>query len=206
MLAGDWHSWYLDGRNVCYCYQSVEVGVVIALKTIISDKFYVVRVIKLGIISIIFFAILITGFSLFFPRHVRISKAIDINASKDSVMLQIRNAENWKNWFPGADSAELITLNGIIKGIKTKSGQQLTLRSISDSTVLASTINPGFKDGESGWNFFPASTPNSITIQWYMDFHLHWYPWEKFSSLLLEKRYGPLLEIGLGNLKKLSEK
>ncbi len=164
------------------------------------------RVIKLGLISIVVFALLITGFSLFFPSNIRISKAIDINASKDSIMFQISNIENWKNWFPGADSAELIMKDGEIKGIRTLNKQQLIVNEITDSTVLAISKNPGFKDGKSGWNFIPAAVPNTITIQWYMDFHLHWYPWEKFSSLLLEKRYGPLLEIGLSNLKKLLEK
>lgn len=165
-----------------------------------------VRIIKLGIISIIVFAILITGFSLFFPSNIRISKAIDINASKDTVLLQISNADNWKNWFPGADSAELIIEEGRTKGISTNNGQQLAIHKITDSTVLAITKKTGSKDGESGWNFFPTSVPNTITVQWYMDFHLHWYPWEKFSSLLLEKRYGPMMETGLDNLKKLIEK
>ncbi len=164
------------------------------------------RIIKLGIISIIFFAFLITGFSLFFPSNIRISKAIDINASKDTVLLQISMADNWKYWFPGADSAELIIENGKVKGISTINKQQLIIQEITDSTVLAITKKAGFKDGESGWNFFPTSVPNTITVQWYMDFHLHWYPWEKFSSLLLEKRYGPMMEIGLSNLKKLIEK
>lgn len=164
------------------------------------------RIIKLGLISIVFFAILITGFSLFFPSNVRISKAIDINASEDSIMMQISQIENWEKWFPGADSAELIIKNGKPEGIKTAAGQQLIISDHTDSTVLAITKNPGFKNGESGWNFFSTSIPNTITIQWYMDFHLHWYPWEKFSSLLLEKRYGPLLEIGLANLKKMMEK
>lgn len=164
------------------------------------------RIIKLGIISIVFFAILITGFSLFFPANIRISKAVDMNASKDSVMLQIANVENWSNWFPGADSIELITENGKTKGIRTITKQALVVNNVTDSTVLAITINPGFKNGESGWNFFQSSVPNTITIQWYMDFHLNWYPWEKFSSLLLEKRYGPIMEIGLANLKKFIEK
>ena len=164
------------------------------------------RIIKLGIISIVFFAVLITGFSLFFPSYIRISRAIDINGTRDSVLLQVSNVENWKNWFPGADSAELIIQDGVAKGITTKNSQQLILSAVSDSTILAITSNPGFKDGESGWNFLSTSIPDIITIQWYMDFHLHWYPWEKFSSLLLEKRYGPMLEIGLGNLKKLIEK
>ena len=164
------------------------------------------RIIKLGIISIIFFALLITGFSLFFPSNIRISKAIDINASKDTVLLQISNVENWKHWFPGVDSAELIIENGKVKGISTINKQQLIINEITDSTVLAVTKTSGLKDGESGWIFFSSSVPNTITVQWYMDFHLHWYPWEKFSSLLLEKRYGPMMEIGLGNLKKLMEK
>ncbi len=164
------------------------------------------RIIKLGIISIIFFSFLITGFSLFFPSNIRISKAIDINASKDSVLLQISNVNNWKNWFPGADSAELIIENGKVKGISTINKQQLIINEITDSTVLAVTKTTGLKDGESGWIFISTSVPNTITVQWYMDFHLHWYPWEKFSSLLLEKRYGPMMEIGLSHLKKLIEK
>lgn len=164
------------------------------------------RIIKLGLISIVVFALLITGFSLFFPSNIRISKAIDINASKDSVLLQISKVENWKNWFPGADSTALMIQEGKIIGITTKANQELIIDKISDTTVLVVTKNPGAKDGESGWNFIPASIPNTITIQWYMDFHLHWYPWEKFSSLLLEKRYGPMLEIGLARLKRFMEK
>jgi hypothetical protein len=165
-----------------------------------------VRIIKLGLISIVFFALLITGFSLFFPSRIRISKAIDINASKDSVLLQVSDATNWQQWFPGADSAEMILENGKVVGLRSKNKQELIIENITDSTVLATTKTPGAKNGESGWDFIPASIPNTITIQWYMDFRLRWYPWEKFSSLLLEKRYGPMLENGLDNLKKLMEK
>jgi hypothetical protein len=38
-----------------------------------------------------------------------------------------------------------------------------------------------------------------------MDFHLRWYPWEKFASLLFEQSYGPKMEQGLGNIKKMVE-
>ena len=164
------------------------------------------RIIKLGLISVVFFALLISGFSLFFPSNVRISKAVDINASIDSVMIQVSNVENWKHWFPGVDSAEFIIKEEKIIGLRTSNKQQLIIQEITDSTVIAVTKNPGFKDGESGWNFFPSSAPNTVTIQWYMDFHLRWYPWEKFSSLLLEKRYGPMMEQGLDQLKRLLEK
>ncbi|HVE60520.1 MAG TPA: hypothetical protein VNA26_01785 [Chitinophagaceae bacterium] len=38
-----------------------------------------------------------------------------------------------------------------------------------------------------------------------MDFHLKWYPWQKFSSLLYEERYGTMMQNGLTNLKEITE-
>ena len=164
------------------------------------------RIIKLGIISIIFFSILITGISLFFPSHVRISKAIDIAASKDSVMSRIGDATQWKNWYPGADTSTYFVVAGKIKGIATGNKQALVIKEINDSAVLTRNAGVNSKKGESGWNIFPGRIPNSVTVQWYMDFHLRWYPWEKFSSLLLEKRYGAMMEQGLENLKAVLQK
>jgi hypothetical protein len=43
-------------------------------------------------------------------------------------------------------------------------------------------------------------------VQWYFDFHLRWYPWEKFSSIVFDKQLGPPMEKSLDNLKKLLEK
>ncbi len=164
------------------------------------------RIIKLGIISLIVFFLIITGFSLFIPSHIRISKAIDINAAKDSVMNQVNNPANWKKWYPGADTLSFLMVDGKIKGLITGYLQGLLITNISDSTVTAINTGTNSKKGESGWNVFDGSRPNSVTIQWYMDFHLRWYPWEKFSSLLLEKRYGPLMEAGLDKLKSQLEK
>ena len=84
--------------------------------------------------------------------------------------------------------------------------QALMIAAVNDSVVMAVNTGPYAKRGETGWNFYATEIPNSVTVQWYMDFHLRWYPWEKFSSLLLEKRYGPMMEKGLGNLKALVER
>lgn len=164
------------------------------------------RLVKLAIISIIFFSLLITGISLFFPSHIRISKAIDISTSKDSLMSQIADAAKWKNWYPGADTSTPFFVEGKIKGITTKNREDLVITAINDSAVLTASMGTHSKKGGSGWNIFPGRNPNSFTVQWYMDFHLRWYPWEKFSSLLLEKRYGPMMEEGLARLKTLLEK
>lgn len=163
-------------------------------------------VIKLGFISLVVFALLITGFSLFIPSHIRISKATDINAGRDSVLNQLNNPVNWKQWYPGADTASFYRESGEIKGISTGNQQALVVTGANDSTITTAMLGPGSKNGESGWSIYEGRTPNTVTVQWYMDIHLRWYPWEKFSSLLLEKRYGPMMEQGLDKLKALLEK
>lgn len=163
-------------------------------------------IIKLAFISLIVFALLITGISLFIPAHIRISKALDITASKDSLLMQIANPVNWKKWYPGADSSDYFMVANTIRGIVTRNKQILMITAATDSTVMTTNEGPNSRKGESGWNIYDGTTPNSVTVQWYMNIKLRWYPWEKFSSLLLEKRYGPMMEYGLQKLKDLMEK
>ena len=146
------------------------------------------KYIKLALISLIFFALLLTGISLLFPSHVRISKAVDINASKEQVLMQLKDTTNWKNWYPGADS--------LLPSV------DLTF---SDLLVKFQQIREG-KKAEEGWNIIQTERPNITTVQWYMDIRLNWYPWEKFSSIMLENRYGPFMEKGLAGLKVYLEK
>lgn len=141
------------------------------------------RIIKLGIISLVFFAIMITMISFLFPSHLRISKAIDINATNEQVLAQLKDTANWKNWYPGADSLlPVVELN------------------FNDSLVSFQQVREG-KRAEEGLNIIQTERPNITTVQWYMDITLGWYPWEKFSSIMLESRYGPFMERGLGKLK-----
>ncbi|MGQ0738489.1 MAG: hypothetical protein ACT4OJ_05460 [Bacteroidota bacterium] len=148
------------------------------------------RVIKLGFISLIAFAMLITFISFLFPSKIRISKAIDINADREELMSQLEDTANWRNWYPGIDSAESFPV----------------ITAVTDSSVTASSTMANGRKGVTGWNVYRAAIPNMITVQWYMDFHLRWYPWEKFSSLLFEKRFGPVMERGLEKLKALFAK
>jgi len=166
------------------------------------------RFIKLGLISFIFLFLLITGMSLFIPSHIRISKAINIKADKDSVMAQIRDASNWKNWYPGLDTAKLFYEAGKVKGVMLDDKDPahpayISINKEEPEEITAQFISKKMKPVINGWKTISYSTSDSVTLQWYMDFHLRWYPWEKFGSLLLEKSYGLKMEQGLTNLKKL---
>lgn len=163
------------------------------------------RFIKLAIISFVFFFLLITGISLFIPSTVRISRAIEINASPAVVMNQVGEPVNWKNWFPVEDSVRFLYVNGEIKGILLDSLQGLLITGRTDTTVTASQSGPRAGNMSTGWFIVPGSGPANTTVQWWMAFKLRWYPWEKFSSLIFEKKYGSRMELGLSRLKRIAE-
>jgi hypothetical protein len=166
------------------------------------------RFIKLAIISFIVLALIITGMSLFFPSHIRLSKAINIKANQDSILAQIRDAGNWKNWFPGTDTAKLYFENGQARGIilddrDSSRPVYLHITGETNDEVIAEMVTNKMKPVVNGWKTISYPSGDSTTVQWYMDFHLRWYPWEKFRSLILERSYGPKMEKGLSNLRTL---
>ena len=97
------------------------------------------RVIKLAILSFIILFLLVTIISLFIPSHIRISKATDINSTKEVVMSYITDPLKWKEWYPGADSLDILYIEGIARGILTDStGREgLCIGDINDSIVTA---------------------------------------------------------------------
>lgn len=168
---------------------------------------FFVRIIILPIISFIVLFLVITGMSLFIPSHIRISKAIKINADKEAIMEQIRDVAKWKNWYPGADSLKVFFSDGKAKGLMRDSLHVFVeITDVNDSSVVAITTGRRLKGIVMGWNSIPGRSPVDVSIQWYMDFHLRWYPWEKFRSLTFEKTYGLQMEKGLFNLKAMVEK
>jgi Polyketide cyclase / dehydrase and lipid transport len=165
-----------------------------------------VKIFRLLFFSGLFLFLLVTGISLFIPSDIRISKAINIAAPADSVSKQLTDPLKWKTWFPGLESSipfyETGEVNGVMISDSSKQYIRITERKKDE---VITELGSGSKKVISGWKLISHSQSDSTTLQWYMDFRLRWYPWEKFSSLLFEKSYGLTMEKGLNNIKKLSE-
>ncbi len=164
------------------------------------------KIFRLLFFSFLFLFLLVTGISLFIPSHIRISKAINISVTADSVFSQVSDPVKWKNWFPDLDSASLFYEAGVIKGliINDSSRQYIRITEKKKDEVITE-LRAGEKKIVSGWKIINYDHSGNTTLQWYMDFKLRWYPWEKFASFLFEKSYGSKMEQGLNNLKKLVE-
>ncbi len=148
--------------------------------------------------------LVVFGISLFIPSHIRISRAVNIKSSADSVLNQISDMNKWKQWYPGFDTM-------MIEPLSSKEGRlvsgKLASTIISITESRAGEIKAEFKSGSknpvlSGWEAKSYNSSDSLTLQWYLDFKLKWYPWDKFFSLAFDKMYGIQMEEGLRNLKK----
>jgi hypothetical protein len=130
--------------------------------------------------SFIFFALLILIVSLAFPSHVRVSRAIDLQVSSKQARIVL---------------GEPIILSEVFNKNFSPIAQ-----SISDSTFHAVGNKSATIQMETGWQLIDGRSGTS-TLQWYIDFYFDWYPWERFASLLVESRYGNVLEQKLQWLK-----
>ncbi len=114
------------------------------------------RIIKLGLISLIVFSIILYLFSLLLPSHVRISRAINIYADKSVIHSKISDFKSWSEW------NTLINNNIEIKQVSSDSDNIAT-----SWHYKANTLNNAFLLEESA---------NITVVQWYFDFKLKWYP------------------------------
>ncbi|MGC4233181.1 MAG: hypothetical protein QM594_09390 [Niabella sp.] len=161
------------------------------------------KFIRLILLSGIAFFALACIVSFFIPSHIRVFRMVSIANSNDSVLNKVRDLAQWKNWYPGFENADMKDVqvqNGRV--VKANIGDVLlSVKESTDSAVVVS-MQKGARSVISGWQVNKDYRKDSLALQGYMDFNLKWYPWEKFSSLILNKSYGDILAQGLRNLEK----
>lgn len=154
------------------------------------------RIIKLIIVSALFFFLLLTAMSLLIPSHVRISRAINLPVQHTHVMSFVEDTATWKQWHPFFKDRS-------IQDVLSQNQVQWETKQKNDSLFVMSLTQKGHAPVENTWQLHSLASADSIALQWYMDFRLSWYPWQKFGSLFYEKTYGTMMEQGLYDVKRI---
>src|SRR5690606_16568292 len=129
-------------------------------------------------------------------------RMVSIAPGSDSVLNKVRDLAQWHSWYPGLEQVQLQNM-GRQEGrvvSATAEGIRLQIKESTDSAVVV-IMQRNDRPVISGWQLNTDYRNDSLALQGYMDFHLKWYPWEKFSSLMLDKSYGDRIVEGLNNLK-----
>lgn len=164
------------------------------------------KILKLALISVGIFFFFFAGIAFLIPSSIRISKVVDISCTPASLMEQISEPANWKNWHPGLETSPFLYVNGKVEGyILLNNQKQFLIISEKKEKEIISKLKFNKKEIISGWRIVTVNDAGSIGLQWYMDFELGWLPWEKFASLFFENIYGSQMEKGLNRLKAILE-
>lgn len=160
------------------------------------------RLIKLGIISLIVMSALMLLVSLLFPSVVIVSRATDIHAPQSTIYPLARNMYNWSKWVDGMNHSNAVVYNAD----SAKLGSTLvTVIGETDTTIISLWKGVNATEQESTIRFITDTTQNITVVQWQFVQHIKWYPWEKFASMMNDKIIGARIEQNLANLKKIAE-
>ena len=156
------------------------------------------RFIKLAFISLLFIAILLLVISALLPSQVRISRAINIENNPAAIASYLNDLRNWKEWNLFLADSVIGTAN-FYRDSLASAKLQIGNKQRSDS-VITLTWYRGRHEIQNGFTL--QQSCSSTVLQWYFDFQLRWYPWEKFASIIFDKQFGPPMERSLELVKK----
>jgi hypothetical protein len=159
------------------------------------------RLIKLAVISAIVLFGIITLIAMLIPSQVRISRAVDIAGPREKILRQLVTPAEWEKWNEYIKSYH--HRQAVMDAISSDE-MTVTLNGISDTLVGTIWQKPGGDSFTSGYALISHDSTHH-TVQWYFDFHLRWYPWEKFQSIVYDQQFGPVMEKSLLNIKRTTE-
>lgn len=168
-----------------------------------------VKAILAGAIGLFVF---ITLLSLLIPAHPKVSRTVVINtSSKEKVMVQLTDLANWKNWHPVfASDSVTVSFGKISSGPEASCFITYNNKTTRLSLTKIDSVSVAFElhaKGENTTNQISVTSiaPQQIKVDWLATTHLHWYPWEKFYAIFIDKLTGPGYEAALQGLKKYIE-
>jgi hypothetical protein len=163
------------------------------------------RLLRLFLISIVVLSLVIIFVFSLFPRHIRISRYIEVPATKEKLASVIGDLRTWKTWNKLIGDS---LLTGVVYS-SPPTGEGAFLKSSQVDIILVSSSPDSIVSmwkPRRGTNFVSGfhivqSPANTSIVEYYINFDLNWYPWEKLKGMFFDQQLGPLMEKSLLALK-----
>ncbi len=163
------------------------------------------RLLKPLFIGIAGMTLIMLAISALLPNHVMTSKWVRIHASKDSILQEVRNLRDWKEWNGLLmDATDIQVSDSFITWVSATGGKKNTI-SIKGSTDMGLSTEISLHEGRpfnSGFSIEKRDpSMDSVQVVWFIVEDLRWYPWEKFYGMMAADVKGPLMQQSLDRLK-----
>ena len=175
------------------------------------------RFVKMFLFVLTGLLVMFTLFGLVMPSSAKLARGVIIQADSATVYKELSDVKDWNKWLPWivADSGAIVQLSPVTnepgsyfkwKGLCFKSGGTLTLKSFSNQEIKVLHQLQDMNDSEGGFRIRSVGTSGRETeVQWFLEYKLKWYPWERFYGIFLDHIISPALDKGLNNLKEYIE-
>ncbi len=169
------------------------------------------RFVKAFLVGVSGLFIIVTLFSLLIPSKVQVVRTVLINGTTSAKLVgQLSEFNQWKNWHPifTVDSAAITaTDNTAVSKIVHRGKELFITKQFSDSAVVKFLLqSKGEDDIANEIHFAALPAQDNVQVSWVATTHLHWYPWEKFYAIFIDKLTGSGYEQALNGLKNYLEK
>ena len=174
-----------------------------------------IRFIKAFLFGITGLFIIITLLSLLITSNVRVIRTTVINnTTTDKPYQQIIDLKNWKNWHPifkKGVATIIFTVSSVGKNaacdiVYNNKTTHLLITDADTTSIKFILQSQGENDIENAITITPIKTSGEVRVEWRALTKLHWYPWEKFYAIFLDKITGPGYDAALNGLKDFIEK
>lgn len=160
------------------------------------------RFLKLIIASLVILFILASLIGLLLPSKVLVSRAINVNEYRDSVMPHVNDIRQWKSWIEGMDDTSVNIHSATHASLGTT---DVVIKGQTDSTVISDWTPRKGASQLATLYLIGNSTQKLTVVQWQFEQQLKWYPWERLGSIMNDKILGTMMEKNLNKLKVLVE-
>jgi len=171
------------------------------------------RFIKAFLAGIIGLFLIITLLSLLIPAKVKVTRTVLIdNSSRQKIYEQVVALKNWVNWHPSfAPGAAAISYGKISSGTNgscdityNNKTAHLKITDTDTSSINFSLTTTGENEVINTIHFY-SITAQQTRVDWEAITQLHWYPWDKFYAIFIDKLTGGGYEAALDGLKRYTE-
>ncbi|TDO25401.1 hypothetical protein [Sediminibacterium goheungense] len=160
------------------------------------------KLLKLGLISVVFLFALATAIGALLPSKVLVSRAVNIKAPVTQIQAEIKDIEHWKNWVEGMRDT-IVRIRSAQEAVIGKSEVRIT--QVSDSMVVSEWISPQKKMQISTIRLLYQPQQAVTIVQWQFEQSVGWLPWEKLGTMMNDKILGPMMEKNLEQLRQYLE-
>jgi hypothetical protein len=151
------------------------------------------RFLKFGIASLIILFLLITAIGLLFPSTAKVTRVKDIAAPYDTIYHYLNDVKYWKLWMYGADTNIITFLPARTAGTgtvaKIGTGEVTITRTTADSIYMIWKSQKGNVQN-SAFVLHNNAAQNNVTVQWFFEQKINWYPWEHLVPWQMIKFWG----------------